>query len=57
MKYIYLLAIIAILLSSGGCALISSAPRHTTDEVAAIAKNFSPTCQKLIPEPPGTKHG
>jgi len=57
MKYICLLAAIFIFLSFGGCTLINSAPRHTADEVADIARTFSPTCQKLIPEPPGTKHG
>ena len=52
MKYISLLAAILFFLSFGGCTLINSAPRHTADEVAAIAKSFSPTCQKLLPAPP-----
>jgi hypothetical protein len=49
MKYISLLVAVFLLVSFGGCALINSAPRHTADEVAAIAKSFSPTCQKLLP--------
>ena len=48
MKYIYLLAIIAILLSSGGCALINDTPRHTVDEVVTIAKSFSSQCRLEI---------
>jgi hypothetical protein len=55
MKYIYLLAIIAILLSSGGCTLINDTPRHTADEVTTIARSFSPQCLKLLPAEP--KHG
>jgi hypothetical protein len=51
MKYISLLAAVFIFLSFGGCTLINSAPRHTADEVAAIAKSFSPTCHKLLPAP------
>jgi hypothetical protein len=57
MKYISLLAAIFLLVSFGGCTLINSAPRHSADEVAAIAKIFSPTCQKLIPTAPGATHG
>ncbi|MBN2463310.1 MAG: hypothetical protein JXB43_06890, partial [Dehalococcoidia bacterium] len=45
MKYIYLLAIIAILVSSAGCTLINNAPRHTSDEVITIAKGFNPQCR------------
>ncbi len=45
MKYIYLLAIIAILLSSGGCALTNDTPSHTADEVITIAKSFSTQCR------------
>jgi hypothetical protein len=56
MKYISLLVAMFLLVSFGGCTLINSAPRHTADEVAAIAKTFSPTCQKLIPTPPGEHH-
>jgi len=51
MKYISLLAAIFLLVSFGGCTLINSAPRHTADEVAAIARSFSPICQKLLPAP------
>jgi hypothetical protein len=57
MKYLYLLATIAILLSSGGCALINDTPRHTADEVTTIAQSFSPQCQKLLIEAPSTSHG
>jgi hypothetical protein len=52
MKYISLLVAIFLLASFGGCTFISSAPRHSADEVAAIAKSFSPKCQKLIPPDP-----
>jgi hypothetical protein len=52
MKYISLVAAIFFIVSLGGCTLISSAPRHTTDEVTAIAKTFSPTCMKTIPPDP-----
>ncbi len=40
MKSIYLLAITAILLSFGGCALTNDTPRHTADEVITIARSF-----------------
>ncbi len=54
MKYICQLAIIAILLSSGACAQMNNAPRHTADEVIMIAKSFSPQCQvKVASEPCG----
>jgi len=52
MKYIGLLVAIVLLASFGGCAFISSTPRHSADEVASIAKNFSPACQKLLPPDP-----
>jgi len=52
MKYISLLVAILLLVSFGGCTLINSAPRHTADEVASIAKSFSPACQKLLPADP-----
>jgi hypothetical protein len=52
MKYISLLVAILLLVSFGGCTLINSAPRHTADEVAAIAKSFSFNCQKLMPQDP-----
>ena len=45
------------MVSFGGCTLANSAPRHTADEVAAIGQSFSPTCQKLLPQPEGTKGG
>jgi hypothetical protein len=51
MKYISLLATIFIFLAFGGCTLVNSAPRHSADEIAAIAESFSPTCQKLLPPP------
>jgi len=50
MKYIYLLAIIAILISSGGCALINDTPRHTADEVTTIAQSFGSQCRVQIGE-------
>ena len=42
MKYMCLLAAISILPLFGACALINDAPRHTADEVATIAKSFTP---------------
>ena len=51
MKYIYLLAIIAILISSAGCALINDTPSHTADEVINIAKGFSRDCYIQIEQP------
>jgi hypothetical protein len=57
MKYISLLVAVFLLVSFGGCTLVNSAPRHTAEEVASIGKSFSPMCQRLIPEEPGTKHG
>jgi len=50
MKYIYLLAIVAILFSSGGCALTNDTPRHTADEVITIAKSFSSQCRVQVGE-------
>jgi hypothetical protein len=52
MKYIGLLVAIFLLASFGGCTFISSAPRHSAEEVTAIAKSFSPKCQKVIPPDP-----
>jgi hypothetical protein len=53
MKYICQLAIVVLLLSCGGCALINDTPRHTVDEVTTIAKSFSPQCQvEVAPEKP-----
>jgi len=52
MKYIVLLAVALLIITLGGCALTSSAPRHSADEVTSIAKSLSPTCQKLIPPDP-----
>jgi hypothetical protein len=49
MKYISLLIAVLLLVSFGGCTLINSAPKHTANDVATIARNFSPTCQKLLP--------
>ncbi|MCX6008795.1 MAG: hypothetical protein NTW48_01930 [Chloroflexi bacterium] len=52
MKYICQLAITAILLSSGACAQMNNAPRHTADEVIMIAKSFSPQCQVQVASEP-----
>jgi hypothetical protein len=52
MKYISSLVAIFLLASFGGCTFISSAPHHSADDVAAVAKSFSPTCQKLLPPNP-----
>ncbi len=58
MKYVVLFSVVMLLLVSfGGCALISSAPRHSVDEVASIAKSLSPACQKLLPPDPGAECG
>ena len=48
MKFMGLLVVMALLVSFGGCTVISSAPRHSADEVAAIAKSFSPLCRKIV---------
>jgi hypothetical protein len=56
MKYISLLIAIVMLLSFGGCTLLSSAPRHSAEEVAALAQSFNPTCRKLIPADPNVHH-
>ncbi len=56
MKYVALLIAALLIVSFTGCTLVSSAPRHSANEVAAIAKSFSPKCQKEIPAPP-VKHG
>lgn len=48
MRYIFLLAIIAILLLSVGCAQINNAPRHTASEVIMIAKSFNPQCRVQV---------
>jgi hypothetical protein len=56
MKYVGLLIAVFLLVFFGGCTFISSAPHHSADEVAAIAKSFSPTCQKLIPPDPTVHH-
>ena len=56
MKYISLLVAIVMLLSFGGCTLLSSAPHHSAEEVAAIAQSFNPTCHVLIPEDPNVHH-
>ena len=48
MKYVYKLAIVAILLLSLGCVQMNNAPRHTTDEVIMIAKSFSAQCQVQV---------
>ena len=48
MKYIHVLTIMAILLSSGGCALINDTPRHTAEEVIMIAKSFDSQCQLQV---------
>ena len=48
MKYIYMLAVIAIVLSSAGCALINDTPRHKANEVIGIAKGFSSQCRLQV---------
>ncbi|GEM_PF-1907265 len=48
MRYIFLLAIIAILLLSMGCAQMNKAPRHTAGEVIMIAKSFNPQCRVQV---------
>jgi len=53
MKYLSLVIAAILLVAFGGCTLISSAPRHSTDEIATIAKNFSPICRKAL-QPAGT---
>jgi hypothetical protein len=55
MKYVSLLAAVFLLLSFAGCALTNNAPRHTADEVTAVAKGFSSQCQRLLPDQPS--HG
>jgi hypothetical protein len=55
MKYIGLLIAVFILMTIGGCTSANSSPRHSADEVAAIAKSLSPLCLKLLP--PATTHG
>jgi hypothetical protein len=45
MKYVYRLAIVAILFLSLGCAQMDNTPRHTADEVILIVKNFSAQCR------------
>lgn len=57
MKCMGLLCVMALLVSFGGCTFISSAPRHSADEVASIAKSFSPTCQKVVAPANPTEHG
>jgi len=57
MKFMGLLVVMALLVSFGGCTVISSAPRHSADEVASIAKSFSPTCQKVVAPANPTGHG
>jgi len=47
-KYIYALAIMAILLSAGGCALASDTPRHTAEEVTTIARSFNTQCRVQV---------
>jgi hypothetical protein len=44
MKYVSLLLAVFLLLSFTGCALANNAPRHTADEVTAIAKGFNSQC-------------
>ena len=56
MKYVSLMVAIVMLLSFGGCTLLSSAPRHSAEQVNAIAQNFDPTCRKLIPADPNVHH-
>ncbi len=49
MKYLCQLLMAAVLLLfCGGCALINDQPRHTADEVATIAKSFSPDCRVQV---------
>jgi len=48
MKYIYALAIMAILLSTGACALTNNAPRHTAEEVTTIARSFNTECRVVV---------
>lgn len=43
-----MLAAIAIVLSSAGCALINDTPRHTANEVIDIARGFSSQCKLLV---------
>ena len=51
MKYIGLLIAVFILMTVGGCTPTNSTPRHSADEVAAIAESLSPLCLKLLPPP------
>jgi hypothetical protein len=55
MKYISLLIAVLVLMTIGGCTSTNSTPRHSADEVAAIAESLSPLCLKLLPPP--TTHG
>lgn len=48
MRYVFLLAMVAVLLLAGGCALINDVPRHTADELITIAKSFSSECRVQI---------
>jgi hypothetical protein len=48
MKHICQLTIIFFVLLSGGCTLINDTPRHTAEEVATIAKSFSPQCRVQV---------
>ena len=51
MKYIGLLIAVFILMTIGGCTSANSTPRHSADEVAAVAESLSPLCLKLLPLP------
>jgi hypothetical protein len=57
MKYVILVVVMILLGSFGACTLTSGAPRHSADEVAAIAESLSPTCQKLLPPDPAADCG
>jgi hypothetical protein len=48
MKHICQLTIIFFVLLCGGCTLINNTPRHTIEEVATIAKSFSPLCRVQV---------
>jgi hypothetical protein len=51
MKYICQLTIIFFVLLSGGCTLINDVPRHTSEEVATIARIFSSQCRVEVAQP------
>jgi hypothetical protein len=55
MKYIGLIIAAFILIVFGGCAATNSTPRHSAEEVTAVAKSLSPLCLKELPPP--AKHG